>query len=68
MRDEARAVFANTIVPRDFDAIEMPFPERGARARALGHVRESTPRRACAAAVACGPDTLRSVGSFNPVQ
>jgi ribonuclease Z len=29
VRDEARAVFENTIVPRDFDAIEVPFPERG---------------------------------------
>ena len=32
LRDEARAVFANTEAPRDFDAIEVPFPERG-RAR-----------------------------------
>jgi ribonuclease Z len=29
IRDEARAVFANTIVPRDFDGIAVPFPERG---------------------------------------
>ena len=29
VRDEARAVFANTVVPRDFDVIEIPFPERG---------------------------------------
>jgi ribonuclease Z len=29
VRDEARAVFENTVVPRDFDAIEVPFPERG---------------------------------------
>ena len=29
IRDEARAVFENTVVPRDFDAIEVPFPERG---------------------------------------
>jgi ribonuclease Z len=26
---EARAVFANTIVPKDFDVVEIPFPERG---------------------------------------
>jgi ribonuclease Z len=32
IRDEARAVFSRTVVPRDFDAIEVPFPERGAPA------------------------------------
>jgi ribonuclease Z len=29
LRDEARAVFPNTVVPHDFDAVELPFPERG---------------------------------------
>jgi ribonuclease Z len=29
IREEARATFPNTIVPRDFDAIAVPFPERG---------------------------------------
>lgn len=29
LRDEARATFANTVVPRDYDLIEIPFPERG---------------------------------------
>jgi ribonuclease Z len=29
LRDEARAVFPATVLPRDFDAIEMPLPERG---------------------------------------
>ena len=29
VRDEARAIFPNTVVPRDFDSIELPFPERG---------------------------------------
>ncbi len=29
IRDEARTVFPATIVPRDFDTIEIPFPERG---------------------------------------
>jgi ribonuclease Z len=30
VKDEARGVFANTVVPRDFDTIELPLPERGA--------------------------------------
>ncbi|MGN6190498.1 MAG: ribonuclease Z [Conexibacter sp.] len=29
IREEAEAVFPGTVVPRDFDAIELPFPERG---------------------------------------
>jgi ribonuclease Z len=29
IRDEARTVFERTVVPRDFDAIEIPYPERG---------------------------------------
>jgi ribonuclease Z len=29
LRDEARAVFARTVLPRDFDTIEVAFPERG---------------------------------------
>ena len=29
LRDEARATFPNTALPRDFDTIEIPFPERG---------------------------------------
>jgi ribonuclease Z len=29
MRDEARTAFDNVIVPRDFDRVEIPFPERG---------------------------------------
>jgi ribonuclease Z len=29
VRDEARAAFDNVIVPRDFDRVEIPFPERG---------------------------------------
>jgi ribonuclease Z len=29
IRDEAQAIFPATVVPRDFDTIEVPFPERG---------------------------------------
>jgi ribonuclease Z len=29
VRDEARSAFENVIVPRDFDRVEIPFPERG---------------------------------------
>ncbi len=29
LRDEARAVFHATVLPRDFDTIELPLPERG---------------------------------------
>ena len=29
LRDEALAVFERTIVPRDFDRVELPYPERG---------------------------------------
>jgi ribonuclease Z len=29
LRDEARAIFSRTVLPRDFDTIEIPFPERG---------------------------------------
>jgi len=36
LRDEARAIFPNTIVPHDFDRVEIPFPERGEPR----HVRE----------------------------
>lgn len=32
LADEAQSVFAETVVPRDFDVIEIPFPERGSPA------------------------------------
>ncbi|MHB8241678.1 MAG: ribonuclease Z [Solirubrobacteraceae bacterium] len=52
LRDQARAVFAATEAPRDFDTIEVPFPERGgatllrwserqARERAQGEEQDS---------------------------
>jgi ribonuclease Z len=36
LREEARAVFAATELPRDFDTIGIPFPERGAPALLRG--------------------------------
>jgi ribonuclease Z len=30
LRDEARAILPGTVLPRDFDTIEVPLPERGA--------------------------------------
>jgi ribonuclease Z len=41
LRDEARAVFQRTIVPRDFDRVEIPFAERGEPV----HVRASHDRQ-----------------------
>jgi ribonuclease Z len=29
LAEQARAVFADTVVPRDFDIVDVPFPERG---------------------------------------
>lgn len=41
LRAEAREVFPNTELPRDFDVVELPFPERGRPAL----VKDSEPSR-----------------------
>ena len=44
LRDEARAVFAATEAPRDFDTIEVPFPERGGPALVRWSERQARER------------------------
>jgi ribonuclease Z len=44
VREEARAVFENTVVPRDFDSIEVPFPERGEPVLVKASERETVGR------------------------
>lgn len=42
--EEARSTFGNTVAPRDFDTVEIPFPERGEPTLVpKGAKRESTP-------------------------
>src|SRR5205814_9073685 len=36
---EARTIFPDTVVPKDFDVIDVPFPERGSPSRVRGGVR-----------------------------
>lgn len=53
LKDEAREIFANTVLPRDFDTIEVPFSERGEPEL----VRWSDRVAAAAAAGGAGPNS-----------
>ncbi|MDQ6745038.1 MAG: ribonuclease Z [Actinomycetota bacterium] len=56
LRDEARAVFKRTVLPRDFDEIQVPFAERGRPQLIRWQDRPAEPGQAPAEPVA----TLRS--------
>jgi ribonuclease Z len=43
LRDEARAVFPETVLPRDFDSVEIPLPERGHPELVRWNEREAQP-------------------------
>ena len=58
IRDEARAIFPNTVAPRDFDTIEVPFPERGEATLLRWAERQARER-----AQAGGSDPERAGGS-----
>jgi ribonuclease Z len=53
IRDEARAIFPRTEVPRDFDLIDVPFPEKGPPE--LHHWDPSRPQQPTAAPAVPGP-------------
>ncbi len=42
---EARTIFPDTVVPRDFDTIELPFPERGEPRLVKGGAAHGPPSR-----------------------
>jgi ribonuclease Z len=39
LAEEARAIFPETVVPRDFDVVDVPYPERGAPKLVKGGAR-----------------------------
>lgn len=52
MLAEAQSVFPNVFVARDFDLVELPFPERGEPRLLRGGARERGPRSAAEAQIA----------------
>jgi ribonuclease Z len=66
VRDEARAVFGATVAPRDFDTIEVPFPERGPARLLRWSERESRERADRADAQARG--TVTADASAQPAE
>ncbi len=52
--EEASAVFAATVAPRDFDTIEVPFPERGGARLVRWSERRAAAREAAAQAQEAG--------------
>jgi ribonuclease Z len=40
---EARTIFPETVVPKDFDVIDVPFPERGSPRLVKGGVKQRRP-------------------------
>ena len=62
LRDEARAVFAHTVIPRDFDTIEIPLAERGQPEV----IRWDPHAAAAASAASTGPEAQPAVAESAP--
>jgi ribonuclease Z len=60
LRDEARAVFAPTEAPRDFDTVEIPFPERGPATLVRWSERQARERSLTEAAPSPSPEAVAS--------
>ena len=56
VEEEARAVFEATVVPRDFDMIDVPFPERGEPVHRREAARPARPGGGATAAAAATSD------------
>ncbi len=58
VREEAEAEFARVLVPRDFDRVEVPFPERGGP---VVHAARPGPRRGAPDAPSGAPATVAPI-------